>query len=247
MAMLLGHFTTNQKQRLSGMGRMSLESLLSPGLPGSTLAALREALAQADSTRLPVVAEDHPLLLFALMHRAASLAASPQLLPRSAQEACDLMGHPHALYHLRLVATLLTPADPAEAAWERVASLRQAGDLLLRMVQDGALLDFPQPGPVERTLLRLMEVPALQPLALAPAAWGAWLLAAGGGARWWHSDVAEALLAMADPTKVPGAAGRRAVMMLTVAESGLAGPGADADLLRQWERAWASSGTRRHG
>lgn len=231
------------------MGRTSMESLLAPGTPAPTLAALREALDRADSSHMPGVVEEHPVLLFALLHRAAALSDSSRSLPKSALEACEALGHAPALHYMKLLATLMCPTDGGASPWLKASALRQAGDQLLRMIREGMLLDFPQPGPVERTVLRLMELPALLAPDPSPATWGRWLLAAGGGAHWWHRDLADLLLALENPGGHPGPVGRGAAMILAVAESSQAevGTGADTELLRQWEQVRGLAEGRRHG
>lgn len=230
------------------MARTSLESLLAPGMPAPTLAALKETLARVDSSHLSGVVEEHALLLFALLHRAASFSTSRNL-PQSALEACEALGHAPALHYVKLLATLLCPTDGDASPWLKVSALRQAGDQLLHMVREGLLLDFPQPGPVERTVLRLMELPALHSPDPRPTTWGRWLLKAGGGSHWWHPDLADLLQALESPGRQPGPVGRSAAMILAVAESSQAevGTGAETELLRQWEQVRGMAEGRRHG
>jgi|GEM_PF-3418585 len=229
------------------MASLALDSLLAPGLPGLALARLREALTDLAPAHLSAVVEEAPPLLLALLRRGASLAPTPEQLPRDAQEACHLMGQAQAVQHVRMLAMLLLPAQGREAAWEHAARLRETGDRLLAHMQDAALGALPVPGAVERTLLRLLELPASHGIQEAPALWGRWLLAISGGVRWWHADLAQALLGMEDPAAVPGQAGRRAALLVAVAEGSQPGKGLDADVLRRWERQWSTQGVLRHG
>lgn len=229
------------------MASLALEQLFAPGVPAVVLARLREALADCAPAALPSLVEEHPMLLLALLRRAASLAPTAEAMPRDAEEACQVLGHAQSLHYIRLLALMLLPAADASNQWERALKLREAGSRLLQHLQDSDAGPLPRLGSAEATLLRLLEVPAMSDSTNPPHTWGRWLLASCGGSRWWHPELAQALAGMAEPMALPGPAGRRAAMLLTVAEGCQPGTGPEADLLRRWEREWAGRGVLRHG
>ncbi|MDP2359610.1 MAG: hypothetical protein Q8O14_02495 [bacterium] len=215
--------------------RCVMDLLLRPGLGMTHAAALRDRLAASPADALPALVEDHPVLLLALLRRAGSWPRAGRDLPQDAREACQILGEEAVRSHLRTTLLILPSPAGQAAADQRARILREAGERLLRLLEEARTTEATPPGRVERTLLRLLELPvrladpAIAP-ANPPAQWGRRLLEVMGGQRWYNPEIIQALAAMEDPVAVGGAAGRRGALLRAVADLGVPGGLSDPGL-----------------